>query len=159
MTETSWRKQFVELSEGIFRELGFPPPAMLHEDSLPLAMELEVDKVSFELLHAPDFQPHRILITCLLGKLPERSILTMLYSLLKSNLGGARNFSFWFGVHPETADVTRLEYQELSDIHPASLLDRLRSIARDSAGWTDGQLPSRQDESDELADNLRMSLA
>lgn len=158
MAETSWRKQFVELSEGIFRELGFPPPAMLHEDSLPLAMELEVDGLAFELLHTPSFQPQRILISCRIGELPEDNAVPMLSSLLKSNLVGVRKFKFWFGIHPEAAEILRLEYRELADIQPISLLEHLKQIAREFSGWSEGHMPIN-DAGMELDDNLKMSLA
>ena len=95
MARTSWRQHFIDLSEGLFRELGFPLPSQLHDESLPLAMSLEVEGRAFELVHSSSFQVHRILISCSLGKLADKNRPVMMAALLRANLAGVRGFGSW----------------------------------------------------------------
>lgn len=140
MVQTSWRQQFIDLSESLFRELGFPPPSQLHEESLPLAMSLEVEGKAFELVHSSSFQTHRILISCCLGKIAHKSNPATMAALLRSNLACVRGFGAWFGINPETDDLCRLEFRELGGCQAAPLLEQLRHIAQEMAGWDGDRL-------------------
>ncbi len=142
MARISWRQQFIDLSESLFRELGFPPPSQLHEESLPLAMSLEVEGKAFELIHSASFQSHRILISGSLGNFSYKDNPATMAALLRSNLSGVRDFGAWYGINPDTADLCRLEFMDLEGCHAAPLLEQLRHIAQEMAGWDGERLPS-----------------
>lgn len=136
MLNYSWRRKFIELSEGIFRELGFPPPPMLHEDSLPLAMELEVDGMKFELLHSPNEMCERLLVTGQMGEYPGGFESTVMRRMLTENLSQARHHKVCFGISPELPAIRSLYYEELNEARPELILSRMKLCARDSDDWT-----------------------
>lgn len=135
MIQPSWRGKFIELCEGVFRELGFPPPPMLHEDSLPLAMELEVDQTAFELLHSPNAMASRVLIACRLGEVPPEMGVKGLQAMLKANLNLARAHEAAFGIAPDGNEVRCMYYEDLEQARPQALLDKMRRVAPDARNW------------------------
>ncbi len=137
MIQPSWRAKFVELCEGVFRELGFPPPAMLHEDSLPLAMELEVEQTAFELLHSPNAMASRVLVACRLGQVPDEMGATGMQAMLKANLTLARAHEAAFGITPDGNEVRCMYYEDLDQARPSALLDKMRRVAPDARNWRD----------------------
>ncbi len=137
MLQPSWRGKYIELCEGVFRELGFPPPPMLHEDSLPLAMELEVDQSAFELLHSPNAMASRILIACRLGEVQPDMSTKGLLAMLKANLTLARAHEAAFGITPDGNEVRCLYYEDLEQARPQSLLEKMRRVAPDARNWHD----------------------
>ncbi len=137
MIQPSWRAKFIELCEGVFRELGFPPPAMLHEDSLPLAMELEVDQTAFELLHSPNDMASRVLIACRLGEVPPEMGAKGMLTMLKANLTLARAHEAAFGIAPDGNEIRCMYYEDLDQARPSALLEKLRRVAPDACSWRD----------------------
>lgn len=137
MMQPSWRGKYIELCEGVFRELGFPPPPMLHEDSLPLAMELEVDQTAFELLHSPNAMASRVLIACRLGEVQPEMGTKGLQVMLKANLTLARAHEAAFGITPDGNEVRCLYYEDLEQARPQSLLEKMRRVAPDARNWHD----------------------
>ncbi len=135
MSNPSWRSNFIELCEAIFRDLGFDPPAMLHDDNLPLAMELEIDQRDFELLHSSSDRPERVLIICRLGSLPELAGRAHLAALLSANLPSARNYQPCFGINADRGEVISLCYEDLSEIRAPMMLEKLRALAAGSVQW------------------------
>ncbi len=135
--QPSWRGKFIELCEGVFRELGFPPPPMLHEESLPLAMELEVEQTAFELLHSPNAMDSRILIACRLGEVPPLMGAAGLQAMLKANLTLVRAHEAAFGVTPDGNEILCLYYEDLDQARPANLLEKMRRVAPDARHWVE----------------------
>lgn len=135
MQPFSWRRKFTQLAEDIFRELGFAPPAMLHEDSLPLSMELEVDGMSFELFHSSTEQPSRIVVICELGSLPTDDMTVGMRRLLQVNLTLARCHEASYGISPSKKNVMCMFNHALDIYNAPALLDEMRQIANDSALW------------------------
>ena len=131
----SWRRKFIELSESIFRELGFPPPSMVHEDSLPLAMELEVNDTEFELLHSSTEQAERVLVICRLGSLPDEGVTTGIRRLLHVNLTLARTHEACYGINPTGDQVQCMYYEALDQANARSMLEAMRQIATDASNW------------------------
>ncbi len=138
MSNASWRQVFTELCEAIFRELGFDPPPMLHEHNLPLAMELEVDQRSFELVHSSSDQPERVLIICRLGPLPDDVSKIHYAALLSKNLRNARDYLPCFGINADREEVIWTFYEQLEKLRASVMLDKLRSLAHDARNWQDG---------------------
>lgn len=133
----SWRRKFIELSEGIFRELGFPPPSMLHEDSLPLAMELEVNGTEFELLHSSTEQSERVLVICRLGALPDEGVTAGVRRLLQANLTLSRTHEACYGISPTGDQVQCMYYEALDMANARLILEGMRQIANDARNWKD----------------------
>jgi hypothetical protein len=137
MQTFSWRRKFIDLSESIFRELGFPPPSMVHEDSLPLAMELEVSGMDFELLHSSSEQADRILVICRLGPLPDEGVTSGLRRLLQANLTLARTHEACYGINPTGDQVQCMYYETLETAKASAMLEGMRQIATDATSWKD----------------------
>lgn len=151
MMQPSWRGKFIELCEGVFRELGFPPPPMLHEESLPLAMELEVEQTAFELLHLPNAMESRVLIACRLGEVPALMGTAGLQAMLKANLTLVRAHEAAFGATPDGNEIRCLYYEDLDQVQPTHLLEKMRRVAPDARHWVerfidDGNLAAARNE-------------
>ncbi len=130
-----WRQRFIELSEGIFRELGFAPPPMLHEESLPLAMELEIDKTPFEILHSSSNLNDRVLVICKLGNMPASNEDYGLQMLMKENLNNMRMHAEWYGLSAETREICLMCHKSLNNITPQKILHDMKKMIADSGNW------------------------
>lgn len=135
MQSISPRAKFIELCEGIFRELGFPPPPMLHEESLPLAMEMEIEGLPFELLHTPTGLGSRVLVICRLGEAPTDFESTGASAMLKANLSLVRSREAAFGISPDSREICCMYYEDLDASQPAAVLEKMRRIAPDALSW------------------------
>jgi hypothetical protein len=135
MNNSSWRSIFIELCEAIFRDMGFDPPTMLHDDNLPLAMELEVNQRAFELVHTAGDRPERILVICKLGAMPEDADSEHYAALLEANLRNARNFRPCFGTNADSGEVVWVGYEGLENLRAGVMLEKLRELAGDADHW------------------------
>ncbi len=129
------RAKFIEISEGIFRELGFTPPSMFHEESLPLVMELELEGRSFELIHSPGGLAEKILIVCKLGKIPDMERLRGIQGLMKENLLKVRIYGEWFGINSSTNEIHLMCHQDLGEIKSSEILQHMRVMVENSNDW------------------------
>ena len=137
ITGLDWRRKFIELSEAIFRELGFEVPAILHDDSLPLAMELEYAGMEFELLHSSTDMEDRLLVNCHLGPLPEEHVTRGVRLLLQANLPLARMHKVSYGVDPDKKQVKAMYYETLSVASARTVLENMREISSGASNWRD----------------------
>ena len=154
-----WRRKFVELSEAIFRELGFPPPEMLHDDYQPLAMEMERAGKPFELIHSSTEIPDRVLVSCNLGQLPEEGVLPGLRKMLQANLTLARTHGPVYGLISESQSIRCMYYEKLDDALASRILEKMRQVAIDSENWRENFFtPTRHASTKVLATN-QFSLA
>jgi hypothetical protein len=131
----AWRQKFIELSESIFRELGFPPPEMLHDDYQPLAMEMEHAGKPFELIHSSTEMPERVLVSCNLGQLPDEGVLPGLRKMLQANLILARTHGPVYGLISENQTIRCMYYEKLDDVMASRILEKMRQVAIDSENW------------------------
>ena len=143
-SNSSWRQRFVDCCEAIFRELGFPPPEMLHDDALPLAMELEYHSGMFELLHSPVDMPDRVLICCKLGKVPEENFFNGTKLLLESNLNLMRAHAACFGISLSTQFVHCMYYQRLDQWNTRDVLEKMRFVFNDSMNWKEQYFSNKE---------------
>lgn len=134
---SAWRRKFTALAEDVFRELGFEAPAMLYEDNIPLAMELEVEGMPFELLHSASDQPTRLVVICKLGPLPADEMAGGLKRLLHVNLILARCHEAVYGVDPEYKNILCMFNKSLETCTATNLLSEMRQISNDSFQWKD----------------------
>lgn len=148
MNTGSWRSTYKELCEAIFRELGFDPPAMLHDDSLPLAMEIEIEGRSFELLHSSVDRPHQILIQCKLDNSAAGISRSEITAMLAQNLVNIRRFYPYYGINSDTQEVVSISFSPLADLTATRLIEKLRTIAQDALGWRDQLAADQTDLSD-----------
>ncbi len=135
MSRSIMRKKFLELSEDIFRELGFFPPPMLHEESLPLAMELELDGFNFELLHSSGDLNYQVLIKCKLGKIPQSNEFYGLQMLMRGNLENMRIYAEWYGVDFETREVLLMNGKDLGNTSAQDLVLCMKQMIENSSDW------------------------
>lgn len=159
MNTKSWRGTYIELCESVFRELGFDPPAMLHDDNLPLAMEIEVDERNFELLHSSVDRPHQILILCQLDNSAENIGRSELSSMLSKNLDNIRRFLPYYGINSDTQAVVSISTAALGDLQANTLLEKLKSIAQDALFWREQLGTSPSDARGVKADSQGVMLA
>ncbi len=130
-----FRQKFIEISEQIFRELGFSVPTMLHEDSLPLAMELELNGIFFELLHTPGELNDRIRVMCKLGTIPQRHAVRGMEMLMHQNSINLREHSDWYGFIPENRELILMNSRDLDRISALDLIEDMLRMTRDSCDW------------------------
>ena len=127
-----WRKRFTDCCEAIYREMGFSPPEMTHDDLLPLGMELEYAGLQFELVHFPSELPDRVLVSVSLVNLPDDNLLAGLKNILKKNLTLVRAHSFVFGLNSENTALKCLYYEELDQCNHLHWLERMTEVAKNS---------------------------
>lgn len=130
-----WRKVFIDLSESIFRELGFPLPAMIFEESLPLSMEFYLDDHQFELLHSENELSDHILISCTLGAVPQGAERRGYRELLKENLSQMRIAGEYFGIDSEKQTLKLMLLKALSSTSAPTLLADMRSVVGKWKSW------------------------
>lgn len=135
MTSQQWRTAFIELAEDIFRELGFPPPAMIFEESLPLSMDLQLEDHQFELLHSDNDLADHILVSCKLGSLPRGAEHRGFCELMKENLTQVRTAGQYFGIDSETRSVKLMFFQALSTTSAPLLLEQMRTVVTQWNSW------------------------
>ena len=133
-----WRRRFIDLVEDVFRDLGFPPPAMTHDPAAPLAMEIEVEGVSFEVVHTPEQRPECLLIECKFGHPPEEKLIPALRRLLEVNLIMAREHQAAFGADPRSNAVIFTSSARLEDSNARNLMEEMRALAERAKEWQDG---------------------
>jgi len=135
MENASWRIAFTELCEEVFRELGFDSPPMLHDNNLPLAMEIHVESRDFELIHSSTDRPHQILILCKLDQ-PSAELTRDDYeAMLFSNLNNIRLGQPYFGITADEQELVWVSSEPLSDKRAGNLLEKLREIALTTITW------------------------
>lgn len=135
MENASWRIAFTELCEEVFRELGFDSPPMLHDNNLPLAMEIQVDSRDFELIHSSTDRPHQILILCKLDQIHEELSRDDCAAMLLDNLNNIRLAQPYFGITADEQEIVWVSSEPLSGIRAGHLLEKLREIAQSAATW------------------------
>ncbi|MGV3656151.1 MAG: CesT family type III secretion system chaperone [Noviherbaspirillum sp.] len=132
-----WRRQYIALVEDIFRELGFAPPEMTHDPDLPLAMELELEGATFEIVHSPGEHPQQILVECRFGTPPREREAAVLARLLEVNLELARAHQAAYGIDAATGEVIHAFRQALDQAGARALLETMKQIAVQAAQWRD----------------------
>lgn len=135
MENASWRIAFTELCEEVFRELGFDSPPMLHDNNLPLAMEIHVDSRDFELIHSSTDRPHQILILCKLDQMNEELSRDDYAAMLSGNLNNIRLAQPYFGITADEQELVWVSSELLSGLRASHLLEKLREIAQSATTW------------------------
>ena len=130
-----WRRQYIALVEDVFRELGFPPPEMTHDPEVPLAMELEVDGATFEVVHSPGERPEQLLVECRFGAVPKERAVAALTRLLEVNLELARAHEAAFGADSGSDAVIYAFHEALDQASARSLLDAMKQVAAEASQW------------------------
>ena len=125
----TFRKNFIDCCESIFRELGFPPPAMIHDEKLPLVMELEYGGFNFEICHSTTEQPQKALIFCDLGPLPEANALAVIKNILFKNLLLVRAHQAYFGIREESKSLNCIYFEELEKWNVRDWLQKMKNIS------------------------------
>lgn len=159
MGDRSWRQVFTELSEGIFRELGFDPPAVHHEVGLPLVMELELENRRFDLLHPYADKEDRILVTCTLGQLSGAFPDRLYEKFLTTNLACMRNHEAWYGMNAETGEVVWLISKKLEGLGAREFVHYLRNMAIATSGWEEKFSEGAEKNNEEVVQHFGTSLA
>ncbi len=130
-----WRKAFIDLSEAIFRELGFAPPAMIFEESLPLSMEMNLENFPFELVHSENDLCDHVLISCTLGAVPQVSGSRAFRELMKENLSQMRTAGEYFGIDTDSQTLKVMVLKSLVTTSAPALLAEMRNIIGKWSSW------------------------
>jgi hypothetical protein len=131
-----WRQKFSDLCEGIFRELGHPPPEMTHDVTMPLGITVEIDGVLFEVVHASDVGPEHLLIECQFGPIPTERRIQILAALLQMNQILMQSGTGAFSANADT--ITYTNQQSLESVEAASILKEMAQIAQQVKHWRTG---------------------
>lgn len=135
MENASWRIAFIELCEEVFRELGFDSPPMLHDNNLPLAMEIHVESRDFELIHSSTDRPHQILILCKLDQLSAELTRDDYEAMLSTNLRNIRLGNPYFGITADEQELVWISSEPLSNKRASHILEKLREISLGTNTW------------------------
>ncbi len=123
------RNKFIQCCEAIFRELGFPPPAMTHDEGLPLVMELEYCGNQFEISHSPSDMPTKALICCVLGAFPDSNTAIVLKNILSKNLMLRRAHQACLGVSAEKNIIACMYYEAIESWGATAWLEKMKATA------------------------------
>lgn len=129
------RRQFIALIEDVFRDLGFSPPAMTHDVDAPLAMEIEVEEITFEVVHSSRDRPDEILIECHFGPPPEDRVAEVLAKVLQVNLALARAHEPAFGADLVTGDVIYGFHESMAKMRAPDLMESMKQTAKQAKEW------------------------
>lgn len=130
-----WRRQFIALVEDVFRDLGFSPPAMTHDVEAPLAMEIDVDDITFEVVHSSRERPDEILIECHFGPPPVDRVAEVLARVMQVNLTLARAHEPAFGADMASGDVIYAFHEPLEKMTAPELMDAMKKAAVQAREW------------------------
>ena len=133
-----WRAKFVALAEDVFRELGHPPPATNFEPGLPLAMNLTLGGMAFEIAYLRSEREDIFLVECRFGKLPEADAPRVLTRLLELNLALARLHDATFGLEANTNEVIYTFTEQLQIANASKLLESMMWVAEQGKQWRNG---------------------
>lgn len=129
------RHKFIKVTEEIFIQLGFEPPEMNHDKFLPLAMQIEIEKIDFELVHSTSERPEEIIVLAKVEEISLENKDNSLSTLMKFNLELARNYSGCFGVDPNSKNFIFLTSRNLEQVDAVKLLQELREISAELRNW------------------------
>jgi hypothetical protein len=132
-----WRRRFVELSEDMVRGLGHAAPQMTHDDDMPLSMELEVDDVAFEVIHAPGPRQDEVLIACVVEPPQVGRAVDMWTALLAANLELIREHRS-IGADPDSDAILHVARLQLVGFNAPSLHAMTQEMAELAKGWSAG---------------------
>jgi hypothetical protein len=153
------RFKFITITEEIFRQLGFNPPEMNHDKFLPLAMELEIEKIDFELIHSTIERPEEMIVLAKIDEIQLDDKKNLLTNLMKINLELARNYSGCFGVDPNSKNIIYLTSRALEKLDGVQLLQELREISLEIKNWIVKVLENNNDQTSKNEMSTSFSLA
>jgi hypothetical protein len=133
--EYRWRRKFIEVVEEVFRELGFEPPPMTHDPDTPLVMDLELEGVSFEVLHHPKQNADHCLIEVNYGELDDDIAPEVLMRLFTENLAMARNFGDRYAANVKSDVILYCYAVPLDGLRGPQLLSGMRTAASRAKEW------------------------
>lgn len=133
--EYDWRRKFIEVIEEVFRNLHFDPPAMTHDADASLVMELDVDGITFEVVHNPRANPAFCLIEAHVGSITSALTDQVLIHLLEKNLDFAKNYAGAFAADIKD-DVILYNFPvSLAQLGGDKLLQLMRETGVDIRNW------------------------
>ena len=136
MAESSrMRAEFIELVEGLYRELGIGAPALGHDERAPLVMNLEIDGTRFSLTHDLEPAPDRIMLGCLLGEVPASMREAAALSLLRWNHALRGDGGAAFAADAPTGELVFGMCIELACASPAHVLGVFSQLRKMASNW------------------------
>jgi hypothetical protein len=132
-----WRGRFIELVDGLHRELSVVPPARNHDDESALVLSVQLDGTSFELTHEPSPCPERLMLECRLGHIGSATSHWSLEQLLYVNHELSHEAGAAFGADLQSGEVIYGICLSLAHMLPTSLVEQMKSIANLATNWRD----------------------
>lgn len=130
-----WRRKFIEVIEEVYRELGFDPPSMAFDSEASLVMEIDVDKVMFEVVHNPQHNLDNCLVEAHLGPISYQSPEEVLKALLEKNFEFAGKGGGCFSADVKDDVILFSMPVPLESIRGGDLLKIMRDVANSSLEW------------------------
>jgi hypothetical protein len=130
-----WRMAFIEAVEEVYRDLGFDPPAMTHDEGLSLVMELEVEGVNYEVVHNPQSNYTYCLVEARLGQIESSQPNEILLSLLEKNFEFARQYGGCFAADLKTNTIIFNFSMPLEGLRGTNLLQAMRELTNIAGNW------------------------
>jgi len=154
-----WRYKFIELVEGVFREIQFDPPALPQTIDEPVELALDRDGVDFAVIHRVDHAhaPERIKIECQFGLIPEDDAIAVLTHLMETNLTRVREYEPVFSVDAERNCVIYSFSFPFEELDAATLLEMLDNVADQAHVWRQQLSGSSENDLKDPGDNMTYS--
>ena len=130
------RQQVLLLLDNVLRELD--QPALIEEQrwNPVLAVGVEVDGASFNLVHHADVHRHELLLDCQLGAPPDDT--DALHELLEGNLSMLRSKQGSYGWWRDLNVVTYGSLMDVGSLEAHRLIEVMRELAVQSQAWRSG---------------------
>lgn len=154
-----WRRKFIEVVEEVFRELGFEPPPMIHDADTPLVMDLELEGITFEVLHHPQQNVDCCLVEVIYGELSDDIALDALQRMLSECLVMARRFGDRYAAKVKSDTILYCYAVPLEGAHGSELLSGMRAAASRAKDWRDELLSIALPMSSSAVSSLPSTLA
>ncbi|VTU35625.1 CesT family type III secretion system chaperone [Variovorax sp. PBL-E5] len=132
---TNWRGRFISLAEDVCRERGEPAMAVVDDPDNYLLLDLEVDGMTFHILHFPDAM-ERLVVHCRLGTVPAAQDTGILAGALMSNMPLAYSHAGMFAVDTKTDELVYSTVESLRELTAEQLLRNISTMVTAAEPWS-----------------------
>ena len=96
---------------------------------------VEIDGVAFSLVHSETIDPRLLLVYCDIAPAPVGTEIETYSGLLRKNLYLGTSRGPVFGIAPDTGRILMSHTEELAELTPQRLLERLLALVTQARAW------------------------
>ncbi|MBU1359439.1 MAG: CesT family type III secretion system chaperone [Gammaproteobacteria bacterium] len=125
---------FIDVIDDLLDTLGQDPCDLEDSGEQPAGLQLEIDGISFLIVHAPAADQEQFSVICKLGPLPAKREEAM-QRVLELNTATALGKGAVFGMDPYDKVMTAILRMAVSEVDGASLLASLSMLVQVAGQW------------------------